>query len=291
MDDRGVTLAELGRRTGLAKGTLHRVCGDLVAAGLLERRDDLYRLGRLMFELGMRASVERDLLEVAGPFLEELAGGRRRDRAPRGPRRHRGRLHRQAGRAPPDVRAVPDGRAARALLHRRRQGTPGARAAGGVRGRGSRGTAPAHPADDHGTGDPRPPARAGQADGSGLRVRGVADRSRLRGRADPRPRRATRLPPSASPARSPASTRRRTPTACAPPHGASPPPSPDAEPDAEPRGSDSRSGHWNVTRGFAATATAQCPRDHHPRVGDRPGAPSDSSSPSRPGLPARPCAT
>lgn len=71
-DDRGVTLAELGRRTGLAKGTLHRVCGDLVGAGLLERRQDEYRLGRLMFELGMRASVERDLLEVATPFLEEL---------------------------------------------------------------------------------------------------------------------------------------------------------------------------------------------------------------------------
>lgn len=71
-DDRGVTLAELGRRTGLAKGTLHRLCGDLVASGLLERRIDQYRLGRLMFELGMRASVERDLLEVATPFLEEL---------------------------------------------------------------------------------------------------------------------------------------------------------------------------------------------------------------------------
>ena len=51
---------------------MHRVCGDLVAAGMLDRRDDLYRLGRLMFELGMRASVERDLLEVASPFLEEL---------------------------------------------------------------------------------------------------------------------------------------------------------------------------------------------------------------------------
>lgn len=71
-DDRGVTLADLGRRTGLAKGTLHRMCGDLVEAGLLERRDDLYRLGRLMFELGMRASVERNLLEVSSPFLEEL---------------------------------------------------------------------------------------------------------------------------------------------------------------------------------------------------------------------------
>lgn len=71
-EDRGVSLAELGRRTALAKGTLHRVCGDLVGAGMLERRDDQYRLGRLMFELGMRASVERDLLEVATPFLEEL---------------------------------------------------------------------------------------------------------------------------------------------------------------------------------------------------------------------------
>lgn len=71
-EDGGVTLAELGRRTGLAKGTLHRVCGDLVATGMLERRDDRYRLGRLMFELGARASAERDLLEVAMPFLEEL---------------------------------------------------------------------------------------------------------------------------------------------------------------------------------------------------------------------------
>jgi len=70
--DRGVTLAELGRRTGLAKGTLHRLCTDLVSTGLLERQDDRYRLGRLMFELGMRASVERDLLEVATPYLEEL---------------------------------------------------------------------------------------------------------------------------------------------------------------------------------------------------------------------------
>ncbi|WP_246210358.1 IclR family transcriptional regulator [Nocardioides piscis] len=71
-EDRGVRLIELGRRTGLPKGTLHRLCGDLVATGLLERHDDRYRLGRLMFELGMRASVERDLLEVAMPYLQEL---------------------------------------------------------------------------------------------------------------------------------------------------------------------------------------------------------------------------
>lgn len=71
-EDRGVTLAELGRRTGLPKGTLHRLAGDLVTTRLLERDGDSYRLGRATFELGMRASVERGLLEVATPFMEDL---------------------------------------------------------------------------------------------------------------------------------------------------------------------------------------------------------------------------
>lgn len=71
-EDHGVSLAELGRRTGLAKGTLHRVVGDLVGARLLERTEHGYRLSGLVFELGMRASVERRLLEVATPFMEDL---------------------------------------------------------------------------------------------------------------------------------------------------------------------------------------------------------------------------
>ena len=71
-NDSGLTLAELGRRTGLAKGTLHRVVGDLVRARLLDRTDRGYRLSGLVFELGMRASVERRLLEVATPFMEDL---------------------------------------------------------------------------------------------------------------------------------------------------------------------------------------------------------------------------
>lgn len=71
-EDHGVPLAELGRRTGLAKGTLHRVVGDLERARLLERTERGYRLSGLVFELGMRASVERRLLEVATPFMEDL---------------------------------------------------------------------------------------------------------------------------------------------------------------------------------------------------------------------------
>ena len=56
-DDHGVTLAELGRRTGLPKGTLHRIVSDLLQVRLLDRIDGGYRLSVQLFQLGMRASV------------------------------------------------------------------------------------------------------------------------------------------------------------------------------------------------------------------------------------------
>jgi DNA-binding IclR family transcriptional regulator len=71
VEDTTLGFAELQRRTDFAKSTLHRVLGDLVAARLLDRVQGRYRLSGLVFELGMRASVERGLLEVATPFLED----------------------------------------------------------------------------------------------------------------------------------------------------------------------------------------------------------------------------
>ena len=71
-DDHGVGFAALQRRTGLPKATLHRLTGHLVEAGLLDRADGDFHLGSHLFELGMRASVERTMLEVATPFLEDL---------------------------------------------------------------------------------------------------------------------------------------------------------------------------------------------------------------------------
>ncbi|MFC7446600.1 IclR family transcriptional regulator [Rhodococcus daqingensis] len=71
-DDQVLTLAELVRRTGLHKATVHRLAGDLVANRLLDRLDGGYRLSGGLFELGMRASLERSLLEVAMPFLQDL---------------------------------------------------------------------------------------------------------------------------------------------------------------------------------------------------------------------------
>ncbi|MBC2641019.1 MULTISPECIES: IclR family transcriptional regulator [unclassified Rhodococcus (in: high G+C Gram-positive bacteria)] len=72
VDDSAVSLAELCRRTSIPKGTLHRVLADMVAVRMLDRTDAGYRLGGSLFELGMRASVERSLLEVAIPFMEDL---------------------------------------------------------------------------------------------------------------------------------------------------------------------------------------------------------------------------
>jgi DNA-binding IclR family transcriptional regulator len=71
-EDRGVGFAELRRRTGLPKATLHRLTAELVEARLLDRVDGRFHLSGYLFALGMRASVERGLLEVATPFLEDL---------------------------------------------------------------------------------------------------------------------------------------------------------------------------------------------------------------------------
>ncbi|GAA4803217.1 IclR family transcriptional regulator [Tomitella cavernea] len=71
-DDHTVGLAELVRRTGLHKATVRRLAEELTTVRLLDRADGGYRLSGGLFELGMRASVERSLLELAMPFLQDL---------------------------------------------------------------------------------------------------------------------------------------------------------------------------------------------------------------------------
>jgi DNA-binding IclR family transcriptional regulator len=72
VEDTTLTFTELQRRTGLAKASLHRLLGDLVGARLLDRQRNRYRLSGMLFELGMRASVQRRLIEVAVPYLQTL---------------------------------------------------------------------------------------------------------------------------------------------------------------------------------------------------------------------------
>ncbi|MCJ0904308.1 IclR family transcriptional regulator [Rhodococcus sp. ARC_M6] len=71
-DDHAVPLAALVQRTGLHKATVHRLSGELVSNRLLDRVDGGYRLSGGLFELGMLASLERSLLEMAMPFLQDL---------------------------------------------------------------------------------------------------------------------------------------------------------------------------------------------------------------------------
>lgn len=70
---RDLSLTELAHRTGLPLTTVHRLCGQLVREGMLERRPDGgYRVGLRLWELGMLAPRAHGLREVALPFLEDL---------------------------------------------------------------------------------------------------------------------------------------------------------------------------------------------------------------------------
>lgn len=70
--DTELTLAELADRTGLPKATAHRLVGELVRWGGLERAGQSYRLGLKLFELGQRVPRRRDLREAALPYLQDL---------------------------------------------------------------------------------------------------------------------------------------------------------------------------------------------------------------------------
>nr|WP_281689932.1 IclR family transcriptional regulator [Pseudonocardia thermophila] len=67
-----LTLTELSRRSGLPLTTTHRLAGELVAGGALERLDGRYRIGLRLWEIGSLAPRGLGLRELAMPFLEDL---------------------------------------------------------------------------------------------------------------------------------------------------------------------------------------------------------------------------
>lgn len=67
------TAAEIGRRTGLPPSTAHRIVGDLIVAGLLERDDDRrVRIGLRLWELATRSSHALRLRQLAMPAMERV---------------------------------------------------------------------------------------------------------------------------------------------------------------------------------------------------------------------------
>jgi DNA-binding IclR family transcriptional regulator len=72
-NDTSLTLSEIARRTGLPTSTVLRILKELVAARVLERTEDnRYAVGLRLFEVGMRAPMQRVLRELAVPVMEDL---------------------------------------------------------------------------------------------------------------------------------------------------------------------------------------------------------------------------
>jgi DNA-binding IclR family transcriptional regulator len=65
-------VAELVRRVGLPKTTVHRMVADLVHHGLLERSGREVGLGVHLFELGCRVPARRRLRESGVPYMQDL---------------------------------------------------------------------------------------------------------------------------------------------------------------------------------------------------------------------------
>jgi DNA-binding IclR family transcriptional regulator len=68
-----LTLSAIARSTGIPLTTTHRLVGDLVRSGLLERDEDgRYHVGLRLWELGALAPRGLGLREIALPFMEDL---------------------------------------------------------------------------------------------------------------------------------------------------------------------------------------------------------------------------
>jgi DNA-binding IclR family transcriptional regulator len=70
---RSLTLTELARRADVPVPTAHRLAGEMVIGGALQRRDDgRYVVGRLLWEAGLVATIQGTLRQVAEPFLHDV---------------------------------------------------------------------------------------------------------------------------------------------------------------------------------------------------------------------------
>jgi DNA-binding IclR family transcriptional regulator len=72
-DESEISIREMARRTGMPKSTTHRLVGDLLAWGALERGRKGVRLGVRMFELGNLVPDQSRLRDLAVPFAQSLA--------------------------------------------------------------------------------------------------------------------------------------------------------------------------------------------------------------------------
>ncbi|HWL77891.1 IclR family transcriptional regulator [Microbacterium sp.] len=71
-EDSEMSISEMARRTGMPKSTTHRLVGDLLKWGALEKGRRGVRLGVRLFELGHLVPDHSRLREIAIPFAHSL---------------------------------------------------------------------------------------------------------------------------------------------------------------------------------------------------------------------------
>jgi DNA-binding IclR family transcriptional regulator len=65
-------LSSMARRAGLPVATAHRLAGELVAWGGLEKLNGEYRVGQRIWRLGLLAPAQQNIAEVAAPFMQDV---------------------------------------------------------------------------------------------------------------------------------------------------------------------------------------------------------------------------
>lgn len=66
------TLSAMARRANLPVATAHRLAGELVAWGGLEKHHGEYRVGQRIWRLGLLAPAQQNIAEVAAPFMQDV---------------------------------------------------------------------------------------------------------------------------------------------------------------------------------------------------------------------------
>lgn len=66
------TLSDMARRAGMPVGTAHRLAGDLVAWGGLERHGTHYSIGQRVWQLGHLAVMQSSIAEIAAPYMQDV---------------------------------------------------------------------------------------------------------------------------------------------------------------------------------------------------------------------------
>lgn len=71
-DHCGLSLSDISRRSGLPVATCHRLVGELVEWGGLQRAGGRYRIGHKLWALGLLSESHHGLAELAAPYMHDV---------------------------------------------------------------------------------------------------------------------------------------------------------------------------------------------------------------------------